>query len=158
MVDAEGVYIENIALHSYLESDVINAINAKYGTNFTHLTMFKVTGIAIGDDCPDWDAYEKIGIKLVNGFYKYDITNGQNTSFVAMQCEDGLINLYAADVKGEEKVIVYDNEGSERTSSSSSSLIEMVQSKAELYSNYQGIVLMIKDHNPIANWSEYKPL
>lgn len=60
VVDAEGVYIENIALHSYLESDVINAINAKYGTNFTHLTMFKVTGIAIGDDCPDWDAYEKI--------------------------------------------------------------------------------------------------
>lgn len=59
VVDAEGVYIENIAMHSYLESDVIDAINAKYGTNFTFLTMQKVTGIAIGDDCPDWNAYEK---------------------------------------------------------------------------------------------------
>lgn len=60
VVDAEGVYIENIAMHSYLESDVIDAINAKYGTNFTNLTMQKVTGIAIGDDCPNWNAYEKI--------------------------------------------------------------------------------------------------
>ena len=60
VVDAEGVYIENIAMHSYLESDVIDAINAKYGTNFTHITMQKVTGIAIGDDCPNWNAYEKI--------------------------------------------------------------------------------------------------
>lgn len=66
VVDAEGVYIENIALHSYLESDVIDAINAKYGTNFTHLTMQKVTGIAIGDDCPNWNAYEKIEMSSIH--------------------------------------------------------------------------------------------
>lgn len=64
VVDAEGKYIENIAMHSYLESDVIDAINAKYGTNFTQLTMQKVTGIAIGDDCPNWNAYEKIEMPL----------------------------------------------------------------------------------------------
>lgn len=60
IVDAEGVYIEKDALNSYMESECLDTINAKYGTSFTALTMQKVTSIAIGDDCPDWDAYEKI--------------------------------------------------------------------------------------------------
>ena len=63
IVDAEGVYIEQDALDSYMESDCLDAINAKYGTNFSTLTMQKVTSVAIGDDCPDWDAYEKITIQ-----------------------------------------------------------------------------------------------
>jgi len=60
VVNAEGVYTENIALHSYLESEIVDAINAKYGTNFTELTVKQVSDISIGDDCPDWDEYEKI--------------------------------------------------------------------------------------------------
>ena len=155
--DANGVVTGYTPNADNVASAIIDTFNEHYGTDIQIWTP-ETEALQVGGTVPDWNAYEKIGIKLVNGFYKYDITNGQNASFVAMQCEDGLINLYAADVQGEEKVIVYDNEGRERTTSSSSSLIEMVQSRAKLYSNYQGIVLMIKDHNPIANWSEYKPL
>ena len=43
-----------------MESEIVNAINAKYGTNFTELTVKQVSDISIGDDCPDWDEYEKI--------------------------------------------------------------------------------------------------
>jgi len=64
-------------MHSYLESDVIDTINAKYGTNFTNLTMQKVTGIAIGDDYPNWNAYEKI--RDTNVSFKISATATHNS-------------------------------------------------------------------------------
>ena len=90
VVDAEGVYIENIAMHSYLESDVIDAINTKYGTNFTHLTMQKVTGIAIGDDCPNWNAYEKIEMPI-NGWFK---TLVSGSIYTYGKVENNVLTLY----------------------------------------------------------------
>lgn len=60
VVNAEGVYIENRPYHSYLEDDILTAINEKYGTNFSSLTYLREPTIAIGDDCPNWNAYEKI--------------------------------------------------------------------------------------------------
>lgn len=70
VVDAEGVYRDNIAMDSGLKSDIVDAINAKYDTDFTELTMMQVSGIAIGDDCPDWDTYEKIQMPQIE-FVKY---------------------------------------------------------------------------------------
>ena len=93
VVDAEGKYIENIAMHSYLESDVIDAINAKYGTNFTHLTMQKVTGIAIGDDCPNWNGYEKIEIPKHRVAAK--MPSGAEASFLVGEIENSTFKVYA---------------------------------------------------------------
>ena len=93
VVDAEGKYIENIAMHSYLESDVIDAINAKYGTNFTNLTMQKVTGIAIGDDYPNWNAYEKIEIQGINvAVYPTE----KSYAYIAGKVKGGIFTILAS--------------------------------------------------------------
>ena len=105
VVDADGKYIENIAMHSYLESDVIDAINAKYGTNFTQLTMQKVTGIAIGDDCPNWNAYEKIEILSV--YLKIPFTD---SLFAAGLLEGSTFYLYGEE---NDKVLQIKNENGE---------------------------------------------
>lgn len=106
VVDADGVYIEKIALHSYLESEIVDAINAKYGTDFTELTVMQVSDVTIGEDCPEWDAYEKfeiqwkkIAIQLAsnswiigdfsNGIYRSWSNPGQNASILVH--EDGVV-------------------------------------------------------------------
>lgn len=39
---------------------MIAAVNEKYGTSFTSYTPVEIHGLDVGDDWPDWDAYEKI--------------------------------------------------------------------------------------------------
>lgn len=115
IVDAEGVYIEQDALNSYMESDCLDAINAKYGTNFSTLTMQKVKSIDIGETMPNWNAYEKISniiyikrngpaiagyIKDDTGYiytknsicYIFDLESGEVTSVTGPQLNDSLKN------------------------------------------------------------------
>lgn len=158
VVDAEGIYIENIAMHSYLESDVIDAINAKYGTNFTQLTMQKVTGIAIGDDCPNWAAYEKIKIKLEDGYYKYQISNSQEESYVAMVCISGIIRVYVATQSVENAIIIYKSNGTVKSASGSIDIIEQIKTIADAVYEYNGIQRQVTGNSPISNWSQYVDL
>lgn len=91
VVDEEGIYIENIALHSYLESEIVDAINAKYKTNFNELTVKQVTDVDIGDDCPNWEDYEKIMMSKKE-YFRYQHTG--STAFVTgfVQGERAFLN------------------------------------------------------------------
>ena len=97
VVNAEGVYIENRPYHSYLEDDILTAINEKYGTNFSSLTYLREPSIAIGDDCPDWDAYEKIEMPSV---------------YVAVYPTSSSVAYIAGKVKGEIFTILANTENS----------------------------------------------
>jgi hypothetical protein len=155
VVDAEGVYIENIAMHSYLESDVIDAINAKYGTNFTYLTMQKVTGIAIGDDCPNWDAYEKIfgdfGEKIASHFTSSPIV------FIG-RLENDIYHYYAIDENNAYGVL--ENEGRivstiEVKDNIPTLLLEHMNSAGYNVLTIQPEIISLEMNTIVPNWNDY---
>lgn len=157
VVDAEGVYIENIAMHSYLESDVIDAINAKYGTNFTHLTMLKVTGIAIGDDCTNWNAYEKIGLPP-NMLYKYK--NPINQVWFFGEVENANAKIYGED---ENTYFVLNDAGS--IIGKNSANVDMLKDEiktaieAKISESLQSISIVSTSYqmgNTVDNWDDYE--
>lgn len=118
VVNAEGVYIENRPYHSYLENDILTAINEKYGTNFSRLTYLREPSIAIGDDCPNWDAYEKIELpdeKVIISDGKYylislEFNNPQSNYMLGLAYEDG-DNFALEPSEDGNDLVLYNKEG-----------------------------------------------
>lgn len=156
IVDAEGVYIEQDALNNYMESDCLDAINAKYGTNFSTLTMQKVKSIDIGDTVPNWDAYEKI--ELPKQYVKIDLVRS-NYAFGYVQ--NKTLKVYGP--KADSFFLA--NSGGEILSSSqnAASMISgnfiprlIAQGYDVESGETQSVVYEIGDH--VNNWENYKKI
>lgn len=61
--NSEGIIIDIVGMHSYMEEEVLDAINEKYGTNFISWNQ-EFHDWEVDDTLPDWNAYEKIEIPI----------------------------------------------------------------------------------------------
>lgn len=99
---------------------MIAAVNEKYGTSFTSYTPVEISGLDVGDDWPDWDAYEKIELDILNvkfngGFFGQKVgdklyiatSNGSNQIIVNMQ--SGLVGTLSGPVLDDQKKTNYLN-------------------------------------------------
>lgn len=59
-VNGSGVITQEYSATNDQITAMIAAINEKYGTSFTSYTPVEISGLDVGDDWPDWEAYEKI--------------------------------------------------------------------------------------------------
>lgn len=158
IVDAEGVYIEQDALNSYMESDCLDAINAKYGTNFSTLTMQKVKSIDIGDTVTNWNTYEKIELPESKEYLGIDIDDGYAVGYLDNE------NVYLYSYTSSGNIIVCSSEGRVYQGGEvlNEELITLMSSKLNnagiQFNEFIGTQTPYQPGETIENWENYRKI
>lgn len=137
---------------------MIAAVNEKYGTSFTSYTPVEVFGLDVGDDYPDWDAYEKILIQLEDGLYKFDLTDGHEGAFCCMEVQNGSVSVYASSLESGGNINVYNPNGTFNAASGSENVLSAIAQICSNYPNFVSVSRIVKDSANLENWSEYSLL
>lgn len=143
--------VDNIA------GTIIDAYNEHFGTDIQIWTPETKT-LQVGDTVPNWNAYEKIEMQVVS-YYKYDVSNGMQQAFVAMEVVNGIVRVYCANIDDSDNLIAYNSSGQWISSSIHKTFLDNIAAIAQQeFDNYNGIERIVKGQENITNWSDYSLL
>lgn len=94
VLDDDGVVIDNISIYGAERAPILAQINEHYGTSFTGWSDNEI-GLRFGDPLPNWNAYEKILLDILNVKF--------NSGFFGQKVGD---KLYIATSNGSNQIIV----------------------------------------------------
>ena len=136
---------------------IIDAYNEHFGTDIAIWTPETKT-LRVGDSVPNWNAYEKIEMQQVS-YYKFDISNGMEQAFVAMEVVNGNVNVYCANIDDSDNLMGYNNSGQWISSSIRKTFLDEIAAIAQhQFDNYKGIERIVKAQGNIPDWNDYSLL
>ena len=93
----------------------------------------------MGGTVPNWNAYEKILLSLAKGLYKFDVSEGANEVFAAMNFQNDTISIYSSVKDAILKINIYKPQGNFISADGNENIVSAISEICSKYSNVQTV-------------------
>lgn len=152
--DANGIVTGYTPNADNIPNVIIDAYNEHFGTDIAIWTPETIT-LQVGDTVPNWNAYEKILLSLAEGLYKFDVSEGANAVFAAMNFQSGTMSIYSS-VKDEIlKINIYNPQGNFIGPDGNENIMSAISEICSKYSNVQTVNKVNIGTNNLENFENF---
>ena len=152
--DGNGIVVDNISIYGAERAPILEQINEHYGTSFTGWSDNEI-GLRFGDPIPDWNSYEKILLSLAEGLYKFDVSEGANAVFAAMNFQNGTMSIYSSVKDTILKINIYNPQGNFIGADGNENIVSAISEICSKYSNVQTVEKVDIGTNNLENFGNF---